>query len=171
MFIRSWSKLEQLIQNIDPNLTTTYKYGYYSTHTVCLPTFFPDRETDAAWAYSLFTIWINFLGFVFIAVGYSLMFRWDRLDDKISVSSRLDIHGIRRLPSFLSSFFREAAKQSKAITENLEAKKSRDKQNLLLQRKLARICASDFFCWIPVSIMAFLQLSGCRFSNDRLFSY
>ena len=75
MFFRSWSELEQLIQNIDPNLTMTYKYEYYSTHTICLPTFFPDREKDVAWAYSLFVILINFFAFVFMAIGYSLMFR------------------------------------------------------------------------------------------------
>ena len=74
--IRSWNELQELIKNIDPHMTPTYKYGFYSSHTVCLPKFFPDPKVDASWAYSLFMILINFIAFFFIAIGYGLMCRW-----------------------------------------------------------------------------------------------
>ena len=32
-------------------------------------------------------------------------------------------------------------------------------------KRIARIVATDFFCWIPICIMAYLRLSGVHFSN------
>ena len=52
------------------------KFGFYSTHSVCLPTFIPHRDVDVAWAYSLMMILINFTAFFFIALAYALTFRY-----------------------------------------------------------------------------------------------
>ena len=164
--IRSWNELQELIKNIDPHMTPTYKYGFYSSHTVCLPKFFPNPKVDASWAYSLFMILINFFAFFFIAIGYGLMYRW------ISENS---------LPMQVFScyaFLRDTAKTSSAIKGRESLKLQRSKQNSKLQGKLSRIVISDFFCWMPVSLMAFCQLAGLIYlwlpriiQNDWNFNY
>ena len=64
-----------MISNIDPKMTVDQKYGFYSTHAVCLPTYLPDRDTDTAWSYSLAMIVLNFVAFLFVAIGYAIVFR------------------------------------------------------------------------------------------------
>ena len=71
MFVcRLWENLENLIKNIDPNLKADLKFVFYSAHTVCLPTFFPNPKSDMAWAFSLVLILLNFIAFCLIAIGY-----------------------------------------------------------------------------------------------------
>ena len=70
-----WGKLERLVGDLNPNITVAYKYGYYSSHTVCLPTLFPDPEKDISWGYSLALLLINFFAFVFILVAYIAMYK------------------------------------------------------------------------------------------------
>ena len=74
--IRSWMELERLIKNVDPSIKSAERYGFYSSHTVCLPAFLPDPETDVSWAYSFAMITFNFLGLVFVAVGHVMIFRY-----------------------------------------------------------------------------------------------
>ena len=73
---RSWNELKNLIKVIDPNLNPNYEFGFYSSHSVCIPAFFPNKENGESWEYSLFIILLNFFAFIFIALGYGLMFRW-----------------------------------------------------------------------------------------------
>lgn len=49
------------------------------------------------------------------------------------------------------------------ILESSTARDKRDKQSAAMQRKLTRILASDFLCWMPVCIMGFLQLAGIKY--------
>ena len=35
-----------------------------------------------------------------------------------------------------------------------------------MQKKILRVLATDFCCWVPISLMAFLSFSGVRISND-----
>ena len=35
-----------------------------------------------------------------------------------------------------------------------------------MQKKILRVLATDFCCWVPISLMAFLSLSGVSISND-----
>ena len=35
-----------------------------------------------------------------------------------------------------------------------------------MQKKILRVLATDFCCWVPISLMAFLSLSGVPISND-----
>ena len=48
------------------------------------------------------------------------------------------------------------------VKENkLEIKSSqREKQQFRMQRRISRIIITDFLCWIPICIMAFVKLSG-----------
>ena len=39
------------------------------------------------------------------------------------------------------------------------------KENLRMQRRISRIIMTDFFCWIPICIMAFIKLSGGYISD------
>ena len=54
-------------------------------------------------------------------------------------------------------------KQSSKPSPNLRNNKS-IKQAATMQKRIARIIATDFFCWIPICIMAYLRL-GIDFSN------
>nr|XP_039250278.1 G-protein coupled receptor GRL101-like [Styela clava] len=71
----TWSKVENLILKLNPEYKVKRRFGYYSTHGVCLPTLFPNRNTDTAWAYSLFFVIINFSSFVAIFIGYLKIYR------------------------------------------------------------------------------------------------
>ena len=39
------------------------------------------------------------------------------------------------------------------------------KQESIMQKRIARIIATDFCCWIPISIMSYMRVSGVVFSN------
>ncbi|XP_039271686.2 uncharacterized protein LOC120346100 [Styela clava] len=73
--IGTWSLLESQIKDLNPEYKVQRRFGYYSTHGVCLPTLFPDRHLDTAWPYSLFIIIINFIAFFFILIGYIKIYR------------------------------------------------------------------------------------------------
>nr|XP_039264222.1 uncharacterized protein LOC120340036 [Styela clava] len=66
----TWSLLESLISDLNSTYKVERRFGYYSTHGVCLPTLFPNPNTDTAWLYSLFILLVNFLAFIFIFIGY-----------------------------------------------------------------------------------------------------
>ena len=40
-----------------------------------------------------------------------------------------------------------------------------EKQAVKMQKRIARIIATDFFCWIPICIMAYIRIAGVDFSN------
>ncbi|XP_076809777.1 uncharacterized protein LOC143452620 [Clavelina lepadiformis] len=95
-------------------------FGYYSDNPVCLPRFFVSHG-EAAWEYSVFMITLNFASFIYIAIGYVVLYR-------------------KSTAQFISA---EAAQQS-----------------LALQRKVARLIVTDFACWVPICLMAYIQLVG-----------
>lgn len=64
-----------MILDVSPNITVAYEFGYYSSHGVCLPTFFPDPSVDRAWGYSFFLLLLNFVAFLYMLVCYVLLFR------------------------------------------------------------------------------------------------
>ena len=56
--------------------------------------------------------------------------------------------------------FFHTVKKSKQIRSNRSAK-----QESVLQRRIARLIATDFLCWIPICFMAYLRLAGVEFSD------
>nr|XP_039247523.1 uncharacterized protein LOC120325480 [Styela clava] len=73
--VNSWKTLNALMKTLNPSYTMKRKFGYYSTHGVCLPTLFPDREQDTAWMYSLLIIFVNLVAFSFIVIAYIFIYR------------------------------------------------------------------------------------------------
>ena len=56
--------------------------------------------------------------------------------------------------------FVQTSNTSKLLKTNQSAKKES-----VLQKRIARLIATDFFCWIPICIMAYLRLAGVEFSD------
>ncbi|XP_077973213.1 uncharacterized protein LOC120338026 [Styela clava] len=71
----SWSALETMLKRLNPKFNIDRKFGYYSSHTVCLPTVFPNPMKDMAWGYSLIFLIINFLAFFVISIGYFVIYK------------------------------------------------------------------------------------------------
>nr|XP_039253694.1 uncharacterized protein LOC120330817 [Styela clava] len=119
-----WTLLENLVKNLNPAYIPERRFGFYSSHGVCLPRLFPDPSNDAAWGYSLMFILINFCAFIYIFVGYLIIYI-KSTKTKIAGSS--------------------TASKTRAVA---------------LQRKVTRIVVTDFLCWMPICLMALLQLFG-----------
>ena len=66
-------------------------------------------------------------------------------------------------------FHRRATKKNMAVEGDRRLKDEREQQNRRMQHKLVRIVVSDFCCWMPVSIMAFVQLGGMIFCFVQVF--
>ena len=58
--------------------------------------------------------------------------------------------------SYICMFIK--SKKTKIATRNNQ----REKEHSRLQRRISRIIITDFLCWIPICIMAFVKLSGFR---------
>ena len=112
------------IQTSLPANTYVNLFGYYGETSICMPRFYV-QHSDNSWEYTIAIITINFLCFVFIALGYFLIF-------KHSINSSKNI-------------------------QNNQAKKS-NKQATRMQKRIARIIATDFCCWIPICLMAYVRL-------------
>ena len=56
-------------------------------------------------------------------------------------------------------------RRSTKSSANIRSNKS-DQQAAIMQKRIARIIATDFCCWIPICIMAYARLVGVKFSND-----
>ena len=102
-------------------------FGYYGGTSVCLPRFYVGHG-ESSWEYTIAVITINFLSFLFIALGYFLIYKF-------------------------------SSKSSKSVRNN----KSKD-QTAKMQRRIARIIATDFCCWIPICLLAYVRL-GIVFSD------
>nr|XP_039248516.1 uncharacterized protein LOC120326321 isoform X1 [Styela clava] len=126
--IGSWQLLEKLMYDLNPDYIPKRRFGYYSSHGVCLPNFFPAPEEDAAWGYSLVIILINFFSLFFIFAAYIVIYR-------------------------------------KATSSKVH-KASTVERCVVLQKKITRIVATDFVCWMPICIMSFLQVSGFEISKQ-----
>jgi len=46
------------------------------------------------------------------------------------------------------------------VSANRHAKKMRSQQLVQMQKRVARLVVTDFFCWIPICIMSFVHLGG-----------
>nr|XP_039248811.1 uncharacterized protein LOC120326557 [Styela clava] len=79
----SWSTLEKSFIRIIPEFEIKQKFGYYSTHSICLPTLLPDRNNDTAWAYAMLIIILNFLFFFFILVANIILYRTSTKKNKV----------------------------------------------------------------------------------------
>ncbi|XP_077972986.1 relaxin receptor 1-like isoform X2 [Styela clava] len=85
----SWSALETMLKRLNPKFNIDRKFGYYSTHTVCLPTLFPNPIKDMAWGYSLILLIINFLAFFVISVGYFVIYKNSTRENKALTNQQL----------------------------------------------------------------------------------
>ena len=86
---------------------------------------------DSSWEYTILIITINFFCFVYITLGYCIIF-------KHSINSSKNIQ------------------KSQGSNSN--------KQATRMQKCIARIIATDFCCWIPICIMAYVRL-GFEFED------
>ena len=123
------SALEFVQRGMLKNLSVAL-FGYYGQTSICMPRFYV-AYGDSAWEYTLFIITVNFLSFVFIAVGYI----W-----------------------IVKHFSRSAASIGRAQNNRVNVQTAR------MQQRIARIIVTDFCCWIPICIMAYLRL-GVKFSD------
>ena len=99
-------------------------FGYYGQTSICMPRFYV-AYGESSWEYSIFIITVNFLCFVFIAVGYIWI---------VKHSSK------------------SSANVGRVQNNRANAQAAR------MQRRIARIIATDFCCWIPICIMAYVGL-------------
>ena len=102
-------------------------YGYYSETSVCMPRFFM-AYGEPSWEYTFSIITLNFISFLFIAVGYFLIYKY-------SLSSTAKVHH--------NKSFKKSAK---------------------LQKRIARIIATDFCCWLPTCVLAYVRMCGIELS-------
>lgn len=67
--IGTWSLLDKLVSKLSRNTKRAATYGFYSTHSVCLPKLFPNGR-EPGWWYSLIFLILNFVSFLIIAAAY-----------------------------------------------------------------------------------------------------
>nr|XP_039256241.1 uncharacterized protein LOC120332960 [Styela clava] len=72
--LNSWSTLDIMLKRLHPDFSIGRKFGYYSTHTVCLPTLFPKRTVDVSWVYSTIVLVVNCSLFFLIMIGCILIY-------------------------------------------------------------------------------------------------
>ena len=118
-----WNSMKSFFKNNFSDYSPGVEFGYYGQTSVCMPRFHVVQGEDS-WEYSLGIICINFMSFVYIAVGYIIAY-------KKSFESQIKIESVHR-----------------------------DKNRSTMQRRISRIIITDFLCWIPICIMAFVKLSG-----------
>ena len=118
-----WNSIKSFFKNNFSEYSPGVEFGYYGQTSVCMPRFYVVQGKDS-WEYSLGIICINFMSFVYIAVGYIIAYR-KSFESQIKIESVL-----------------------------------RDKNRSTMQRRISRIIITDFLCWIPICIMAFVKFSG-----------
>ena len=118
-----WDSIQTFFIDKFPKYSPGVEFGYYGQTSVCMARFYVVRGENG-WEYSLGIIIINFLAFVYIAVGYIIVF-------KKSFESQIKIKDVQR-----------------------------GTNRSTMQRRILRIIITDFLCWIPICIMAFMNFSG-----------
>ena len=118
------------VENGLPQDISVVMFGYYGQTSICMPRFYV-AYGESSWEYTIFIITVNFLSFVFIAVGYIWIVKHS------SISS--------------------------AKVRRAQSNQAKD-QTARMQRRIARIIATDFCCWIPICILAYVRL-GVEFSD------
>ena len=119
--------IKMFLQNNLPESLPVRMFGYYGETSVCMPRFYV-KSGDSSWEYTFSLITVNFLCFLFVAIGY------------------LEI-------------YRRAKKSAAKVHSNRS-----EQQAVRMQKRIARIIATDFCCWIPICVMAYVRL-GVDFSN------
>ena len=122
--------VKEFVENDLPQNVSITMFGYYGQTSICMPRFYV-AYGDSSWEYTIFIITVNFLSFVFIALGYIWI---------VKHSSK------------------SSANVGRAQNNRANAQAAR------MQRRIARIIATDFCCWIPICIMAYVRL-GVEFSD------
>ena len=120
---KDWDSTRAFLSDNFPEYNPGEEFGYYSQTSVCMPRFYVAYDGDA-WEYSVAIITVNFVSFLFIAVGYVLIY----------------------------------VRSSKSQLENRNRKQNQTTTNM--QKRISRIIITDFLCWIPICIMAYVKLSG-----------
>ena len=128
--VGEFESVKNYFQTSLPHNSSVNLFSYYGETSICMPRFYV-RFGDSSWEYTISVITINFLCFVFIALGYFLIF-------KHSINS------------------------SKNIQKNQGS--NSNKQATRMQKRIARIIATDFCCWIPICLMAYVRL-GFEFED------
>ncbi|XP_076825038.1 uncharacterized protein LOC143470664 [Clavelina lepadiformis] len=119
----SWQSVKSFLNNKFPQYAPRGEIGYYGTTSVCMPRLYVNRS-DSFWIYSIVMITFNFISFLFVLSGFTLI-AWN----------------MRKRPM-----------------QNNNAQK----QNAKMNRRIARIIISDFLCWVPICIMAYVSVSGVK---------
>ena len=120
----------EFVHNSLPQGSSVALFGYYGQTSVCMPRFYV-AYGESSWEYTIFIMTVNFLSFVFIAVGYIWIFKQSS---------------------------KSSANVGRAQSNQVNAQAAR------MQRRIARIIATDFCCWIPICVMAYVRL-GVEFSD------
>jgi len=103
--------------------------SYYMEQNHCSPRYFFSAP-DTAKSYGLPIIAYNFFAFLYIMIAY------------ITIGMKTSKCTTNIVQYNMSEF-----------VDGTDA--ARQKENIRLQRKIFLIIATDFFCWVPVSVMAF----------------
>ena len=119
--------IDMFLRSRFPEGGTIRSFGYYGETSVCMPSIYAGPG-ESSWQHTLFLITLNFLSFLFIAIGYIFLYKY------ASSSS---------------------AKAQNKLSDKLAAK---------MQKRIARIIATDFCCWIPICIMTYVRISGATYS-------
>ena len=94
-----------------------------------MPRFYVLRG-EQAWGFTFFVITLNFVCFVFIAIGYYLIFK------------------------------------NSMLTSDLGKNNHFERESAIMQRRSARIIATDFCCWIPICALTYVRFAvDYRYSN------
>ena len=112
--------IKMFLKNNLPDSLPVRVFGYYGETSVCMPRFYLDHG-EPSWEYTLSLITVNLLCFIFIVVGYVIIY-W--LSNKSSS--------------------KEQSNRSK-------------QEAVKMQKRIARIIATDFCCWVPICIMAYVD--------------
>ena len=70
---KNWEFTKSFLMTNYPEYSPGVEFGYYGQTSVCMPRFYVYRGENA-WEYSFAIITINFLSFIFIAIGYVCIF-------------------------------------------------------------------------------------------------
>ena len=122
-----FQSVKEFINNSSSDKISVNFFGYYGETSVCMPRFYV-AYGERSWEYTFSIITVNFVSFLFIAIGYFIIYKQ----------------------------FSGASASPRNYGTNKEVAK--------MQRRIARIIATDFCCWIPICVVAYVRL-GVEFSD------
>lgn len=68
-----WKFIFKAMGNL--NYTLDKRYGFYSTHGVCISNLYPELHIDTSIGYTTFIMVVNFLSFILIGLSYIGIYR------------------------------------------------------------------------------------------------